>query len=429
MLKFIWKSVKWLLFGWALLVLFLPIALILWGLQDEPLVLVGQTMNYDHVSRLNHLMKAHDPRRMRAGEVKRLVTVEDDLNLALQYAASNLQEAGARVTIEKNKATLKLSIGLKPIRLNRYLNATGSLIEKDQSFWLEDVSIGQIRVPNVVSRHLSQWTHRLMLNGQQYRDTISAINELRFSPQQLEMVYQWRPELIKEIVIAHREIFSSPQDDVRFALYEKQIAQISRELSLISPAQEMLSRLFQTAYERSADNQQAAAENSAILSALGSYMVSSRMQKLLGFPDKHPRERATRRYLTLAGRYDLAQHFILSAYLSNSAGDGVADGLGLFKEFKDSQGGTGFSFADLAADQAGRKFAELATNPDSARRLQEIVRSVSSESDFMPSIENLPEGIQELEFKARYGSLESEEYSLIQQEIDRRLKTCRVYRG
>ncbi|MEZ5546775.1 MAG: hypothetical protein R3E74_03245 [Pseudomonadales bacterium] len=97
MLKLIWKGLKWLLFAVVLMTLFIPAAVLIWGVQEQPVLLTGQRMNYEHVTRLHRLMKDHDPRRMRAGETKQLVTVEDDLNLALQYVMSNLKDSGAKV--------------------------------------------------------------------------------------------------------------------------------------------------------------------------------------------------------------------------------------------------------------------------------------------------------------------------------------------
>ena len=429
MLKLIWKGLKWLLFAVVLMTLFIPAAVLIWGVQEQPVLLTGQRMNYEHVTRLHRLMKDHDPRRMRAGETKQLVTVEDDLNLALQYVMSNLKDSGAKVDIDNNKATLTLSVGLQPFKLQGYLNATAALVQKGNNFWLEDIRISAIAIPNRVSRILSWLSHRLLLNFESYRNGLGAIDELKFRPDQLELTYQWRPELLKEIAIAHRELFSSPEEDERFVFYAQRIAEISRKLHIIAPAELMLKPLFNFAYLRSATEEQAALENRALLSALGVYMAGNTAQQLMGRQEKHPRERAVRRYLTLAGRYDLAQHFILSAYLSSSAGDGVADGLGLFKEFKDSQGGSGFSFADLAADRAGRKLAQLAIDPSRARNLQQQIISATNENDFMPSIESLPEGIQELEFKARFASLGSDEYRVIENEIERRLKACRAYRG
>lgn len=427
MFKLLWKLIKLLVFVWLLMLISIPVVIAIWGVQKQPMVLIGQTMNYEHVTRLHEIIKSHDPRRMRAGEIKRLVTTEDDINLVLQYGLSGYKNAGARVAVSRDQVLLRLSAGLQTIRIDRYLNLSLVLAQRGQDFWVEELHIGDLSIPDIVSRPLSKGMHRLLLNIKQYRDSISAIKQLTFQPNQMVLVYQWRPELVKEIAVAHRKIFVSPEDSERLTLYQERIAEISRQLPIITSATDMLAPLFATAHQRSADAERAAAENGALLSALGIYMAGADLQKLLGLPSKHPSERAIRRYLTLDGRYDLAQHFILSAFLANSAGGGIADGLGLFKEFKDSQGGSGFSFADLAADRAGQRLAELATSPATAERVQEVIRSAKWERLYMPSVDNLPEGIQELEFKARYGDLRSEEYKIVEQEIERRLKMCSAY--
>ena len=51
-----------------------------------------------------------------------------------------------------------------------------------------------------------------------------------------------------------------------------------------------------------------------------------------------------------------------------------------------------------------------------------------SEADFMPDIDALPEGIMELEFKVRYRDLDSKSYKLVEDEIERRLSRCMIYR-
>ena len=133
-------------------------------------------------------------------------------------------------------------------------------------------------------------------------------------------------------------------------------------------------------------------------------------------------------YLTVRGRHDLAQHFTVSAAVTVSAGSGLANAVGLFKELDDSRGGTGFSFDDLLADRAGVRLAELATGtPLSARVLQQRISGELSESDFMPAINNLPPSITELEFKHRYQDLDSEKYGLVDDEIERRIQRCPVY--
>ena len=60
---------------------------------------------------------------------------------------------------------------------------------------------------------------------------------------------------------------------------------------------------------------------------------------------------------TMLGRRDLAQHFVLSAFLAANSGTQAAEAAGLAKEVVDAQGPSGFSFTDIAADRAGIRFA------------------------------------------------------------------------
>ena len=110
-----------------------------------------------------------------------------------------------------------------------------------------------------------------------------------------------------------------------------------------------------------------------------------------------------------------------------SGGSELADVIGVFKELSDSQGGSGFSFADLLADRAGVVLAEQTTGP-AAARLQLALAGQIKESLFMPHIDRLPEGLQELEFRSRYEDLDTETYTLVQREIERRIGNLALYR-
>ncbi len=105
-------------------------------------------------------------------------------------------------------------------------------------------------------------------------------------------------------------------------------------------------------------------------------------------------ERATRlRVLgrpTLTGRRDLAQHFFLSCSLAEVAGPARAEAAGLFKELLDARRGSGFSFADLAADLAGAEFARRVG--DGNLKLNQIAISFRA-SDHMPPVSGLKEGL------------------------------------
>jgi len=71
----------------------------------------------------------------------------------------------------------------------------------------------------------------------------------------------------------------------------------------------------------------------------------------------------------------------------------------------------------------------MATGTDlQARLLQQRMSGLLPEADFMPEIDALPEGIMELEFKQRYRDLDSKNYKLVEDEIERRLSRCKIYR-
>ena len=64
----------------------------------------------------------------------------------------------------------------------------------------------------------------------------------------------------------------------------------------------------------------------------------------------------------------------------------------------------------------------------SANLLQQQMSEQLKESDFMPRVDHLPEGIMELEFKKKYKDLDSATYRVVDEEIERRIVACRVYR-
>ena len=105
---------------------------------------------------------------------------------------------------------------------------------------------------------------------------------------------------------------------------------------------------------------------------------------------------------SMHGRADLAKHFLVSAHLVGLLGSEPARGAGVVKEMLDSNGGSGFSFADMAANRAGIAFA-VAVLKDRLT-LDDVARTFTVES-FMPPIEGLREGLQAQEFTAAFGGV------------------------
>jgi len=131
---------------------------------------------------------------------------------------------------------------------------------------------------------------------------------------------------------------------------------------------------------------------------------------------------------TLAGRNDLAQHFAISSAIAVAGGSVLADAIGAYKELDDSRGGSGFSFADLLADRAGVELAEAATG-SAAQSVQRLMaKDGLQESDFMPSLDNLPEGLMEMQFRQGFGDLDDARYGDVKREINTRLALLPLYR-
>jgi hypothetical protein len=140
-------------------------------------------------------------------------------------------------------------------------------------------------------------------------------------------------------------------------------------------------------------------------------------------------ERATRlRVLgtpTLRGRRDLAKHFVVSAYLAAVGGRSEARGLGLAKEIVDAQGKSGFSAADLAANEAGILFSTGLTGgsirlPDVADRFTVL--------DYLPDVSSLPEGIRWEQLPATLSATSPSQRPLLE-EVRRLVRTLPAYQA
>jgi hypothetical protein len=194
----------------------------------------------------------------------------------------------------------------------------------------------------------------------------------------------------------------------------------------------ILREAFSLARRRSEAGGPAVQENRAALAAVGILLGEERVRLLAGFNPQHTIPRLPGRYAsgaTLRDRNDLCRHFVVSAALTALAGPWLGAVAGLAKEQRDAEGGSGFSFADLAADRAGVQFARRATgSAETARAFQRLMAKPLETADLMPGIEGLRERLSAQEFQAEYGGPGDARYRAALEEIDRRLGECRLLR-
>lgn len=178
-----------------------------------------------------------------------------------------------------------------------------------------------------------------------------------------------------------------------------------------------------------ADVEEAIDGNRAAILALGIAIGHERLARRAGLDDASAlpsRAAALRAGTTLREREDWPRHFCLSAALAVLEHPLVSDAGGLMKEELDAlTNGTGFSFADLAADRAGVRFAEAATaSEDAARALQRRLQGGYTAGDYFPPAADLPENLSVERFRLDYGGVGSRRYRDVVADIGRRLDAC-----
>jgi hypothetical protein len=162
-----------------------------------------------------------------------------------------------------------------------------------------------------------------------------------------------------------------------------------------------------------------AEENRAALTALAAYVSGISLPRLLK-GDSPSIRRAPRVLLSLHGRRDFAEHFMISAAITVNGSRRLANAIGLIKEEEDADKGSGFSFTDLAANRAGVRLGERATGM-AARRVQQRLAAARSDADLLPDFRDLPEFMPQAEFDRRFGPVGGPRYLQVIDHIDARL--------
>lgn len=392
-------------------------ALAWFALADRPFTVQERQLSHADIGRAKELLRMHDPRRLRPGTVRRISLSEQDLDLATNYLLQTYGGGGARVELTPGELHLTASLRLARLPARRFVNLRLTLLDADMAPHFTGLQLGALSVPDALAQWLVERALGLVARSQDLQLASQSIRELRIADDQARLTYQWRPELIDAV----RQSLLPEADRLALAAYHKRLVRLNDygkgtrgSLTSVLPA------LFELAKRRSADLDPVA-ENRALLLVLGAWASGRGMGALLPEARVHP----WRFLLTLEGRRDLAQHFLVSAALAAAADTSLADAVGVFKEVSDASGGSGFSFTDLAADRAGTRFGERAVrSAESAVALQRAMAAGIVETAILPRVGDLPEFLSEAEFEERYGAVGSPAYQALMQQIEQRLDTA-----
>jgi hypothetical protein len=127
---------------------------------------------------------------------------------------------------------------------------------------------------------------------------------------------------------------------------------------------------------------------------------------------------------TMRGRPDLARHFFVSSFLVAVSGSEPARAVGLLKEVADAHGGSGFSFADMAANRAGIVFGGAVLT--GRLPLDEVARGFAAEA-YLPPIEDLEEELGGAELAEKFGGVGDERLTGELRRIENRIMALPAY--
>nr|WP_319392354.1 hypothetical protein [uncultured Desulfobacter sp.] len=435
MFKFI---VKGFLFLFVLAMVACP-ALFVFGVIDKhPAVGKPPELSFDQVKRMEQLVRLYKPYSMSVKQSRRVKISEQDLNLLATYGACQFVEYVAvfpRIRLADSSINIRAAVKIPRTPFGEYVNTACVLEPENGRLRIGSIRAGSIRVPGTLITTALSYLGQTLLAPDDYKlilQILEAVHSVAIGPQQLRFTYDWNPDDINRLHESQKSMLIAPEHQYRLIVYTNALTEICRifkehgvkNVSMVR----VIRPLFKLALAQSKVSKEPVEENSALLQAISLFCLGRGVEHFVSKEralDVKPPERIT---LTLWGRQDLVKHFFVSAGIAVSGGTNLSNFAGLAKEVNDSGGGSGFSFADLAADRAGVRFAELATG--SARKasaVQQTMATVKTEDQFMPRIDNLPEGIMELQFKKRYSDFDSTAYRLVEDEIARRINACPVY--
>ncbi len=351
--------------------------------------------------------------------VRRVHLTAQDLDLGLNYLLNRSRQGYVRTRVSGDELRLDLSLRLGRAWDGRYLNLGLGFSPAGRGLQLTRLRLGPLPVPVALSRPLLD---RLLASSPVAEHLPlfqRMLREVKLGPGVVHLTVVWDQDAVRAAIdVAGRQL--AGVDPQQLAAYRGHLHGL---LSRRPPPDfgAVMGELFSLARQRSTPGE-AVAENRALLIALAEVANGAR----LGLPGARALHLGG---LDLAGRGDYVQHFTLSAALAAIAGEALADRAGLYKEVRDTHGGSGFSFSDLAADRAGSRFGAYATSsPEAAKRVQALIADSRDTSVYLPRIDDLPEFLPGSVFIQRYGGVGGKGYTRLVDEIEARIAALPLYR-
>ena len=415
------KPLRWTLIATSLLLGLM--AATLWLATDRaPWVGERSDLRFTDVQRVLEIARAHDPRRAVPGQVTAVALTERDLDLLLNHAAHRALGARMRVKVQRSSATLQVSSELPAHLPHGWINVEVRWRETSTLPQVQTWRVGGLPLPGALAEQLMRAALKRAFPAVDLALLDGVAKRVRFFDDQLNVVYVLQDDTATRLLSS----LTPTEDQERLRAYSDRLV----GLAGTDPAPEtvtlaqLIAPMFELARQRSAGGHDAAKENRAAILTLTAFATGRGLGAVVPAARLWPQPR--RLHVTLQGRDDFSQHFLVSAALVTEGTTPLANAIGLYKEVADSRGGSGFSFNDMAANLAGARFGELALRDPA--RLQALLAGGVREESLVPDMADLPEFLSAAEFARRFGGVGGAGYTRLQADIERRVDALTLYR-
>lgn len=395
----------------------LPLILLLLTLQRDPAVSANRPLDQAQINEIQQLLIDHDPRQLLASDFQEVRLSESELNGLTVYVKNNnpvLTLVNVRTDLVDAGAKMLLSIPVSALGVQRWFNITLHFNQEGDTIALDAVDAGVLNIPPVLLVPLRNAVLSRLSEDPNYQLVATFFDSMHFqsiTDEQMVIVLDWQGDNLRQLEDQARQVFVSAREAQRLMFYHDILVASLNELPAgISTVRlnDLLRPLFLRAGINSAGGADPVAENRAIFIVLTAYLTELDLEQLIGNDVEVAIPRQIK--VVIESRADLPQHVVSSAAIASSAGAAMAEVLSIYKEVHDSRYRTGFSFTDIAANQAGTMLGLLASRSQAdALLFQETMRSSLSESDYLPPLGTF-DGMTEAQFNEEYGSRDSEAF-------------------
>jgi hypothetical protein len=424
----------------AALVAAVALALLALAVEGEPSVVPPAPVSTEQKREVARVFRWKNPRKVPDGETRTLQLSEENADRLIAWVlplALPSDRARVDAAFGEPSGTLALRGSLR-LPLGRWLNGQASARATVSDGRLElaepRLGLGRFELPHALLDASAPLVALAIRSERRLRPVLPAIESLRVEQKALVARYRRMeipPGMLASLVWGEGESLA-----LRDAVAD-QVAALLARLPTVPAGDARFGAALEAAFARareraSAEGSNAVDENRGALLALGVVLGHERLSAVVGHvvdSETRARIQSARGGATLRGRADWSRHFALSGALTVLSAVAPSDAAGLFKEELDADGGSGFSFGDLLADRSGTTLAAAATRDEAAAAaLQARLAGGFRVDDYFPPAEGLPEGISDVDLRARYGGVGGPLYSKHVEEIERRVAALPAYR-